>query len=281
MSDTGYVAPSHAKKRTSPLVALLALVAALGVFGAAFVYAGGVDYVNKLMGSAPAAPSGTPARPLASATPPTTQPTQSTTQPATSDVPSALGKRMYIEQIESAPQISRLRDGLTTMFTVDAVDKRSGTETWVAITAQFATEPRTMKGVMAFTSVGGRHYFLWIQDLTGAASTPQGLMATKKLTEPTEPTAEEFAEAGVTTVDQGVLGTVIASQAANQSLVAGLLDGGYKTVTLSAPITGPGTVTIPIKASGGSKPEASGSVKLVTKTIDGKDRTFVASFEAQ
>ena len=97
------------------------------------------DYVNQLMGAAPAAPS--TAKPSA--------PSTSTVSPVTTDVSTNLQKRMYVEQIESAYQIGRLANGETTMFTVDKVSKQSDTETWLSITAQFASEPKTLKGVLA------------------------------------------------------------------------------------------------------------------------------------
>lgn len=266
-------AASPAGRKRSPLVALLILVLAIGVFAVAFFYAGGMDYVNQLMGAAPAG-----------STPATTTPSvpqTSTVKPVATDVPTNLQKRMYIEQIESAYQIGRLANGETTMFTVDKVSKQSDTETWLSITAQFATEPKTMKGVLAFTQVGGKYYFLWIQNLTGAAATPDALMTTQLLTEDTAVTEEQLASVGVKSIDQGVLNTIISSQAENQSFVAGLVDGSYSIVTLKTPVTGPGTVTIPVTLSGGKAPEANGSVKLITKQIDGKDFTFVASFEKQ
>lgn len=187
---------------------------------------------------------------------------------------------MYIEQIQSAAQIARLASGQAIEFSIDKVEAKSPTETWVAITATFTTEPTPMKGVMAFSKAGANWYFLWIQDLTGASQTATGLLTTRKLTEPTQSTDEKFAQAGVKTLDQAVVDTILGSQAANQALVAGILDGTYKTIALAKPVQGPGTITIPVTATGASG-TVKGSVTLVTKQIDGKDRTFVASFKKE
>lgn len=262
MSDTDPVtdAPPAKKAGSRTVVAAVLVVVALAVLAAAFWYVGGVDYVAALFGS-PAPVAVTPA----------SDSTPATTTPGPSDVPDALAKRMYMEQIESARHIDRLASGQTTEFTIDKVETKSPTETWVSISARFTTQPTTMKGVMAFSKAGGNWYFLWIQAAAGTSP---------KLTEPTEPTSEEYAEAGVKTVDQEVIDAVLGSQVANQALVVGILDGTYTTIALSKPVTGPGTIAIPVTASGGGG-TVKGSLTLITKQIDGKDRTFVASFKKQ
>jgi hypothetical protein len=257
------------KAKPKPLLAALVLIVALGLFAAAFVYAGGMDYVTQLLAGGAATPT-TPVPPK----PPTS------TKPA--DVPDALAKRMYIEQIESASSIERLAAGMTTGFTIDKVEDKSATEKWVAITANFTDAPTTMKGVMAFSKAGANWYFLWIQDLTGVAENADALLSTPLLTEPKEPTAEEYEEFGIKTVDQSVIDTVLTSQAANQALVQGILDGTYTTITCEKPVAGPGTITIPVTATAtGAKGDTRGSVTLLIKMIDGKDRTFIASFKKQ
>jgi hypothetical protein len=261
-----------------PAVAALVLVLAVGLFAAAFWYVGGVDYVTGILGGGPGGTGGTPSGPAPGAS------ASATTTPAgdqrPTDVPDAHAKRMYIEQIESEPQISRLQSGKTTGFTIDEVQEKSPNEKWVAITASFSTSPKTVKGVMAFSKAGSKWYFLWIQDLTGAAKTAAGLFTTPRLTEPEEPTSEEYEEAGITTVDQAVVDTILTSQAANQEFVAGILEGKYTAIALEKPVEGPGTLVIPVTATGATG-EEKGSVTLIIKRIDGKDRTFVASFKKQ
>jgi hypothetical protein len=273
MSDTTS-APNgaHGKRAAGKSVgAALILVLAIAAFAAAFWYVGGVGYVAGIVGGGPVTPGtgGTASTPVPGAS----------TAKRPTDVPDALARRMYIEQIESAPQIERLASGKTTGFTIDKVEDKGADQKWVAITASFTTQPKTMKGVMAFQKAGANWYFLWIQDLTGAADTAEGLLTTPKLTEPTEPTAEEYEEAGITTVDQAIVDAVLTSQAADQALVAGILDGTYTSIALEPAVEGPGTITIPITATG--KSETKGSVTLLTKDIDGKARTFVASFKKQ
>jgi hypothetical protein len=277
MSDTT-PAPNGAHKKKAggkSVSAALILVLAIVAFAAAFTYVGGVDYVAGLFGGGPKAPgAGTPG----TGTPATGTPGAPSGKPT--DVPDALAKRMYIEQIESAVQIERLASGKTTAFTIDKVEAKGADQKWVAITAKFTTDPKTMKGVMAFQKAGANWYFLWIQDLTGAADTAEGLLSTPRLTEPTEPTDEEYAEAGIKTVDKSIVDAILTSQAANQALVAGILDGTYTSVALEPAVEGPGTVVIPVTATGSGTP-AKGSVTLLVKDIDGKPRTFVASFKKQ
>jgi ABC-type amino acid transport substrate-binding protein len=290
VSDTTAVNGNSAKKSGArPALAALVLVVAIAAFAAAFWYVGGLDYVSGVVGvdlaamlglGSSGAPGGLPGSVPATSTP-STSATGTASAGKPTDVPDALAKRMYIEQIESAPQIERLASGKTTAFTIDKVETKSPTETWIAITVDFTTEPKVMKGVMALSKAGANWYFLWIQDLTGAAKTAEGLLTTPKLTEPTEPTAEEYDEAGITTVDQAIIDAVLTSQAANQALVAGLVDGTYTSIALTAPVTGPGTLTIPVTATGPKAAATQGSVTLITKRIDGKDRTFVASFKKQ
>jgi hypothetical protein len=279
MSDSISVSDgAHAKRAGNRTIgAALALVAAVTLFAAAFWFVGGVDYVAGLIGGGPETPATTPG---ATPAPGSKSATATATPTPSTDVPDALSRRMYIEQIESAPQIDRLAAGQTTGFTIDGVTVKSPTETWVAVTAKFTTAPTTMKGVMAFAKAGANWYFLWIQDLNGAASSAQGRFTTPKLTEPSEPTDEEFDEAGITTVDQGVIDSVLGAQAANQGLVAGILDGTYSTITLAKPLKGAGTITVPVTATGKAG-EVKGSITLITKRIDGKERTFIASFKKQ
>lgn len=271
MSDTieAHHSAPVTKAGNRALSAALFLVLAVGLFAAAFVYVGGADYVGGLLGGGPSAPATTPA---AVAPKPVAKP---------AEVSDALAKRMYIEQIESAASIKRLADGTCTGFTIDKVEEKSASEKWVAITAKFATAPNTMKGVMAFSLQGGKWYFLWIQDLSSVdVATPEGLLGSPKLTEPTEPTDEEYTEAGIKTVDNAVIAAILSSQAENQALVKGILDGDWTTIVLAKPETGQGTITVPVTATG-TGGEVKGSVTLLTKQIDGKDRTFVASFKRQ
>jgi hypothetical protein len=276
MSDTT-PAPNGAHKKKAggkSVSAALILVLAIVAFAAAFTYVGGVDYVAGLFGGGPAAPgAGTPG----TGTPATGTGTAAGDKRPT-DVPDALAERMYIEQIESAPRIERLAAGETTEFTIEKVQDKSPTEKWVVITAHFSTDPKTIQGVMCFSKAGANWYFLWIQDLTGAATTAEGLLTTPKLTEPSEPTAEEYEEAGVKTIDRAVIDTILSSQAANQAFVGGILDGTYTSVAVGKPAPGQQTITIPVTATGPSA-DMKGSITLVIKEIDGKPRTFVASFK--
>jgi hypothetical protein len=278
MSDSVPIADVARAKEAGnrTLGAALFLMLAIAGFAGAFWYVGGVDYVAGLLDGGPTV-SDTVTTPGGGSKPATVTPTIAPRPP---DVPDGLAKRMYIEQIESEQQIKRLASGLTTEFTIDKVQDKSASEKWVAVTARFSTAPKTMKGVMAFSKAGANWYFLWIQDLTGVASTPEGFLTTPLLTEPDEPTAEEYSEAGIKTVDEAVIDSVLVAQAANQSIVVGILDGTYTSIACGKPVAGPGTVQIPVVATGAGA-SVKGSITLVTKRIDGKERTFVASFKKQ
>ena len=85
---------------------------------------------------------------------------------------------------------------------------------------------------------------------------------------------------GVTTFDQGVMGTIASGQAANQDVVAQIMNRSVKKITLGKPEVGPNTVTLPVTLSGAST-ETTGSLVLIQKTIDGTDLNFLTSFSRQ
>jgi hypothetical protein len=259
--------PVEGKPKAKPLLALIVLIVALGLFAAAFFYAGGMDYVNQLLGNT----GGAVGRPA---------PKPGATAPSYTGVPAAVERRMYIEQIESAPRIARLAAGEGTEITFNAVASKTATETWVAVTARFNKEPATINGVMCFEKVAANWYFMWLQEYVGAGAADADALTQLPLHEPYDPTNEEYAEFNITTVDQGVIDAVILSQSADQALVKGIMDGTYTSLTLDKPEKGVGTIRIPVTLTG-SAGSVKGAITLLTKMIDGKDRTFVASFKKQ
>lgn len=262
------VPPAKAKLKPKPLLAALVLVAAIGLFAAAIFYAGGMDYVNQLLGNTGRGQVGRPA------------PKPGATAPSYTGVPAAVERRMYIEQIESAPRIARLANGEGTEITFNAVASKTASETWIAVTAKFNKEPTSIDGVMAFERVAANWYFMWLQEYPGAGEVGADYLTQLPLHEPYDPTNEEYAEFNITTVDQGVIDAVILSQSADQALVKGILDGTYTSLKLDTPEKGVGTIRIPVTLTG-SAGEVKGAITLLTKEIDGKDRTFVASFKKQ
>lgn len=259
------------KSRSKSLVALLVLVVALVLFGAAFVWAGGMDYVTELMGGGAAKPvANVPAKPKPT-TPAVTTP---------SEVPDEFGKRLYLEQIESATNIKKLGAGDIVSFKVTSVTP-SADRTMVYITATFK-DGTSAPGAIMTKQVDGAWYVFRVTglrtgDTGGSANTvnPNG----QTLLDETISIEAQMQRAGVVTIDTDVVATLLSEQRSNQEIIKGILDGTYDGFTVGAPQAGPGTIALEIQLTG--KATAKGSVTLLTKQVDGRDRTFVASFKKQ
>jgi hypothetical protein len=256
------ISTTHGPKRTSNRVtrAVLVVVLALAIFGAAFYYAGGMEFVQSLLGGSPSKPGvGTPAA---------SQPASASASRSIDAADLTAAKIVYAEQIESQVNIGRLAAGDITRFTVDKVDVR-------------ANEDKTKAaGAMRFVKAGDLWYFTTI---TGLRSAKTGGFADSvssgSAIAPTMSADEKLAAVGVKEPDAGVLATIAEQQKLNQSIVTALLAGEYKTYELGKPETGASTFTIPVTIGGPKESGVKASIVLISKNVEGKDRIFITTFK--
>ena len=71
---------------------------------------------------------------------------------------------------------------------------------------------------------------------------------------------------------------IVSAQASNQDIPVGIVNGGYKTVTVNGVSGGSGTASIAISLSGGTAPRAAGTITCVSKDIGGVKHWFITSF---
>jgi hypothetical protein len=266
------ISTTHGPKRTSNRVtrAVLVVVLALAIFGAAFYYAGGMEFVQSLLGGSPSKPGvGTPAA---------SQPASASASRSIDAADLTAAKIVYAEQIESQVNIGRLAAGDITRFTVDKVDVRAN-EALVSITATFKDKTKAA-GAMRFVKAGDLWYFTTI---TGLRSAKTGGFADSvssgSAIAPTMSADEKLAAVGVKEPDAGVLATIAEQQKLNQSIVTALLAGEYKTYELGKPETGASTFTIPVTIGGPKESGVKASIVLISKNVEGKDRIFITTFK--
>jgi hypothetical protein len=260
------------KRSHKVLVAVLTFVLAVAVFGAVFVYAGGMDLVKPLLGGSPSAPAG--GQPAASA--PATRTATTSTGAAELEVATLA----YAEQIESQTNISLLASGGIKSFAVEKLDVQPSVAL-VTITAQFR-DGTSAQGALRFVKSGETWYFTMITGLRGTETGGLADSVRKGSAIPAaESTEEKVVIAGVGTPDQGVLDTIITQQKLNQAAIRALLAGKYKNCELGKPVAGPSTFTIPITMSSPGESPVKASIVLVAKTVGGKDRIFIASFKRE
>ncbi|MGB4592254.1 MAG: hypothetical protein WBI63_00575 [Coriobacteriia bacterium] len=274
--------------KSKVVVALLMVLIVFGVLAAAYAFLGGADLVADLMGDSEAEPTtpSTPATPAAPSTPSTatasgdttesTEPAASTDETATASGTSGAAStsggssagttkpavnpptgdqaaRMYWEQVASQEQIGKLVRGEISRIQLGAVTQ-SGTTANVRVTVYY-TAGGSLSGTMVLRNYSGVWYFSSIARDGNSLAVKTGASG-----------------------DTGVVSTIVSQQAANQEIVAGIINGGYTSVKINGFSGGSGTQTLNITVSGGTAPATAGSIVCVSKTISGTKHWFITSF---
>lgn len=251
------------------LRALLSVLMATAALGGAFVYAGGPSAVAGLFPSpSPASGAVQPAPPAKSTTPAATATRSveastgaaSTTTPAPTSpaIARPTGSRraqsgLYSEQIASQLAITELAAGRFSQMTLSSPTVVRDKAT-IRVTARYAGGS-SYSGTLGLTRIGGAWYFSYI---VRDGNLQRGVW-------------------GPAGVDSSVVAVISGQQARYQSVISGLVTGGYRTLKLSAPYGGPGTKTIPCTLSGGSLPARSSSIVMISKVIGPRTYWFIAS----
>lgn len=246
MTDSKAGTSAGKKSRIGILVALVVVVAAI----AGVLAFGGWDYISSLFGGKDAVATvkpvdTTPSKPADNTDTTTTEPAK------TPSVDPDAQARMYAQQLQSQAIIADLAAGKVSKINISA-PKVASTGATTTIQAVYA-DGTTVSGTMSFVKYDEGWYFASI-----ARDGSQVVSA-------------------VPAVDTAVVKTITDQQAEYQAVIAGLLDGGYKTITLSAPSAGEGTVTIPVTVGGGKLADHTGSVVLISKVINGSQTWFLTS----
>ncbi|MGV8082870.1 MAG: hypothetical protein AB2L09_04435 [Coriobacteriia bacterium] len=218
---------------------------------AVVLYFGGWNYLSSLFGNASTASTQEPA-----ATTPSQQPAENDTgtssEPAeTPSIDPDAQSRMYAQQLQSQAMIGDLAAGKISKIVISSPKVASDAAT-ATIQAAYG-DGGTVSGTISFIKYDGAWY---LSAVTREGGTPIS---------------------DTTVVDASIVKTITEQQAEYQEVIAGLLEGSYKTITLSTPTTNEGTVTIPVTAGGGKLVDRSGSVVLISKVINGSQAWFITS----
>lgn len=283
LTDTAGARGARKPKRGVVMSVVLAVLA-LGLFAAAFFYVGGMGYVNALLGGTAPAPA-TPAKPAASkSATSTTGTTSSGGLNLPSGVDELLAKRMYLEQIESSANLTRLADGGVTRFVINGVDATDTTAT-ISLSA-FFSDGTSAPGVMYLVKRSGSWYFLAIggMNLPGASGLAGGV-GTGGSTEIVESNVadvtETLLELGIKTFDTGVINSILSQQAVNQPVFKDVVAGTYTALEMGKPSAGAGTISVPVTLKSKSGADVAGRIVLIKSSIDGHDLTFLTTFNKQ
>ncbi|MDZ4180171.1 MAG: hypothetical protein U1E29_13215 [Coriobacteriia bacterium] len=265
------------------LYTALAVLVLVGALAGVFVAVGGIDIVADLIagdpdsgdiiapvppaepGESTAGEPGESTEPTGSAEPTETAggttggtsatsgtPGTSATTPVAKPPTGDQQARMYAEQAASQEQIGKLVRGEISSFNLGAVT-RSGSTASVRVTANYASGG-SMSGTMVLRDYSGIWYFSSITRDGNSGSTPSA------------------------PGDSGVISAIVTAQAANQEIPAGIISGGYKTLTVSGVSSGSGTASVRISLSGGTSPRTAGTITCVSKDIGGVKYWFITSF---
>ncbi|MCE5192181.1 MAG: hypothetical protein LLG08_10560 [Actinomycetia bacterium] len=258
-------------------VALAAVVVVLALLGVAYAFLGGDQLVADLFGGGtdeaavtptapktptPEAPS-TAATPSAEATGTSSESTSAAidTNTGTSGSISTAAKpptgdqasRMYWEQVASQEQIGKLVRGEISSMKFGAVT-RSGSTANVRVTVAYKAGG-SLSGTMVLRDYSGVWYFSSIARDANPLTVSTGKAA-----------------------DLGIVSTIVSQQAANQTLVNGIINGAYKTCSIVGVSSGSGTATVKLTMSGGTAATTAGSIVCVSKVIGGTKHWFITSF---
>lgn len=259
-------APERGRGRV--ILAVVVFILAVALFAAAFYFLGGMDLIGPLLGVGVVS---SPKSPAASAS------TSASVTPTSTPYDAALGKRMYVEQVESQGNIGRLAAGKIATLTVAEVAVK-GDSAVVSLTARFV-DGTSAPGAMQLVKRGSSWFFFAItgmrDDRTGGLADSVNSAASM---EQSETLALEFRQAGIRSVDPSIVRTLFDQQSANQEVYSGLIDGRYVACGFGKPVRGAGTVTVPTTLVGKSGPIDRGSVVLIRKTVAGTDLLFLAKF---
>ncbi len=240
------------KGKKGPSIGLavgIVLLAAL-MLAAAFVWAGGAQYIADTFGI----DFGLGTKP--STSPPATSPPASTpTTPAPSaDLFLDDPEKLFWEQVDSQEQIGRLVRGEVASLTVGAT-KLDGDRASIRVQAAYVGGGE-LGGVLVLEKADGLWFFVSMTREGNVSLGPEGR-----------------GEA-----DMSVVTTIIEQQSKSQDIVTGLVDGEYETIDVLSVERGSGTATIAISLKDAKGTPTDGEIVCVTKEISGKTMWFITAF---
>jgi len=162
--------------------------------------------------------------------------------------------RMFWEQVGSQQQIAKLVSGEISSVGIGSVSKTASLAT-LGITVHY-TNGSSLSGSMVLRNYSGTWYFSSIHATGNTATLVHTIPA-----------------------DTGVVSAIVSATSANQAIPVGMINGGYKTCTISHVSSGSGTATLGITLSGGSAARTSGKIVCISKTISSSRYWFITSFD--
>lgn len=251
------------KRSVAPVVWLIVLVVAVLAFGAAVVWAGGINEALLLVGlsnpATAAQPVTGPAGGGSGATTSTATTSSAGAVPPADPLPRSARAAMYREQLQSQDSIGRLVNNEVESLTFGVVDE-SANSAVVPVTAKFRSGS-SVSGSMKLKNYDDLWYFFSLTSSDGGTEAPPS-----------------------SGVDSSVVSVITRQQASaeNQEMITnGLLGGGYTVARVTGVQKGSGTATVKVVLSGGSEAESEGEFLCIQKK-DGSDAYwFIAKFSAK
>ena len=289
-ADAFKPAKTAAKHGVSVAVWLVVLLVAAAAFGAAVIYSGGVDSALNLIGlgsggtvsQQPQAPKGSQSAGgvvastsstgsvAASRTAAPSTTTTNTAKPAGTTsgattrttrnpgLPNAALAAMYREQLQSQRAIGKLVNGQIVNLAVGRAKVWRSVAS-VPLRVRFS-DGKSSGGTMTLRNYKGNWYFSGLST-AGETSTPS-------------PGAFDASVVSIITRQQ-------ATTANQETIVDGLLRGGYKNLSVTGVSKGSGTATISVRMSGGSEAPSNGQFVCISKNDGGTPYWFIARFTAK
>lgn len=256
------------------VLACLLVILLLAAFGFAFLELDGVGYVSGALSRVmslvfPVTPASGPS----GSAPKDTGAAQGLILPPGLD--ETFAKRMYVEQLESETNITKLVAGEVSGFTISAVTTVTG-GVEVPIRAWFR-DKTSGPGRIGLARKGDGWFFVY---LAGRRPSPTGGQADTVAEGNTEGLfnlSSDDTPLSKRTVDKDVLNTVLDQQVKNQALFAAIVVGTYDRATVDRVRRGMGTATIDMTLTGPKTVAMKGRMLCISKSIDGIDTWFVTS----
>jgi len=248
------------KRSVAPVVWLIVLIAAVLAFGAAVVWAGGVNEALILVGlgsptnTTPSdAAAGGASKPAAAATA-----TDAALPPADA-LPASARTAMYEQQLQSQDYIRRLVDNEIESLALGTPEQSAeAASVPIDVTLRNGSD---VSGSMELKSFDGLWYFFSLTSSEGADDAV-----------PSSP------------VDESVVSVITRQQASaeNQEMIKnGILGGGYKVARVTGVTKGAGTATVKVVLGGGSEAESKGEFLCIQKKDGSTTYWFIAKFSAK
>lgn len=254
--------------RRSVTLAAIAMILALGAFGAAFFLLDGMSVVDDILAGKIPFVASKPARPVAS-NDSTSSAVDTKHLQLPTGMPGSFALRLWKEQVQSQATIHALIDGEVTALRVDSVEQL-GTLARLHVTVSFK-DSTSAPGVIGLRLYGDVWYLAFASGMRPSDTGGEAdvISSAGVDTTGTLPTVDQ--------VDIGLLNTILAENAKSKAATREYVDGVVKQVKVLGVQAGPDTVTIKLTMDE-THEQGYGQIVLIRRQFKGEDLWFLARF---